>query len=80
VSISSTFYARFGVQKCFAHLSSNYSLALYVIFQGKNIGTKVACKLLMKLTQGRGASLKGAQKLNNNFIYLLIALYETHVI
>jgi len=41
----------FFVQKPFARLFSNYSLALYFFFR-KNIGTKDAPKMMMNLTAG----------------------------
>jgi len=41
----------FFVQKSFAQLFSNYSLAS-LFFGWKNIGAKAVCKMLMKLTIG----------------------------
>jgi len=49
-SISSTFYARFFVQKCFAQLSL-VTIQLWN-FWHQNIGAKCAHKMLMKLTPG----------------------------
>jgi hypothetical protein len=49
VSISSTFYGRLFIRKCFAKLFSNYSLAFWLFLQNK-IGTKAARKMLIKLT------------------------------
>ncbi len=45
------FMRAFLVQNCFLQLFSDYSLA-FVTFWPKDIGTKAACKMLMKLTTG----------------------------
>jgi len=50
VSISQTFYKQLFVQKCF--LSSFLLLSVWLcnFLTQKNIGTKAACKMLVKLT------------------------------
>ncbi len=46
----------FSVWKCVLQLFSSYKLAKFDIFWRKNIGTKVACKMLMKLTTEQSIS------------------------
>jgi len=58
VSISSTFYKRLFLYKCFAQLISTYILALK-FFGQNNIGAKGMGKMLMKLTTGGHQSVIG---------------------